>query len=148
MLPGPAADVERLPGDGIAMFIRRFVSARQVVDVQHVAHLLAVAVDRDRLAQHRGDGEPGDPALVLDAELARAVDAGLAEGDRAQAVDAGVVGHVLVGGALRAAVGRVEVQRLRLGDAVRAGRGTRSVRCARRRRRPPSCRRPCWSRRR
>src|SRR5262249_36807014 len=58
------------------------------------------------------------PALVLDAELAPTVDAGLSEDDGPQAVDTGVVPHVLIGGPLAAAVGGVEVERLRLGDAA------------------------------
>src|SRR5262249_3103356 len=91
----------------------------QVVDEEEVANLPSVAVDGDRLAGDRGDGEPGDPALVLDAELAPAVDAGLSEDDGPQAIDAGVIPHVLVGGALAAAVGGVEVERFGLGDAAR-----------------------------
>ena len=35
----------------------------------HVTYLLADAIDRDRLSQHRGDGEPGDSSLVLKPEL-------------------------------------------------------------------------------
>ena len=43
-------------------------------------------------------------SLILDAELARTIDATLAEDDRPQAVDARVVPDVLIGRALRAAV--------------------------------------------
>src|SRR5215213_10820586 len=51
------------------------------------------------------------PALVLGAELARAVDATHAEDHRRQVIDAGVVAYVLVRRSLRAAVRGVEVQR-------------------------------------
>ena len=44
-------------------------------DVQHVTHLLAVAVDHDWLAAQRADQEMRDPALILGAELAWTVDA-------------------------------------------------------------------------
>src|SRR5262249_46448865 len=74
---------------------------------------------------HRGDGEPRHPALVLDAELPPSVDAGLPEDDGAQAVDAGVVPHVLVRGTLAAAVRGMEVERLSLWDA--AGTITKAV---------------------
>src|SRR3989440_303258 len=47
----------------------------EIVDEEDVAHLLAVTVDRDRPTQQRADHEMGDPALVLDAELARPADA-------------------------------------------------------------------------
>ena len=65
----------------------------------------------------------GDPALVLGAHLARAVDAAHAQHRGRQAEGAGVVEHVLVGRALGAAVGRVEVERPVLADAVRADAG-------------------------
>ena len=50
--------------------------------------------------------------------MARAVDATLAEGHTADAIDARIVDRVLVGGALRAAVGRMEVERSILARAV------------------------------
>ncbi len=53
--------------------------------------------------------EPADPALVVGGELAAAVDGGVAKDDGVQAEAARVVEHVLVGGALGAAVGRVEL---------------------------------------
>ena len=61
------------------------------------------------------------PALVLGPKLARSVDAGHAEDDGAQSVDAGVIVNVLVGGAFRTAVGGVEVERLQFADAVSVG---------------------------
>ena len=79
MWRGPAADVEGLLRRLVREADGRLVGAQQIIDVQHVAHLLAVAVDGDGPAEHRGDREPGDPALVLHAELARPVDARLAE---------------------------------------------------------------------
>ena len=69
--------------------------------------------------EDRGDDEPGHPALVLHPELARPVDARLPERGGGDAVDPGEVERVLVGGALRAAIGRKEIERLGLADAVR-----------------------------
>ncbi len=45
----PAAHVERLAGEGVDVVQRQLHRVEQVLDVQHVAHLAAVAVDRDRL---------------------------------------------------------------------------------------------------
>src|SRR5882672_12032426 len=58
--------------------------------------------------------EMRDPALVLGSVLVRAVDAALAQDDGSHSKAAGVVAHVLVGGALAAAVRAVEVDRLAL----------------------------------
>jgi hypothetical protein len=66
------------------------------------------------------DQEMGDPALVLGAELARAVDAAHAQHRGRQAEGPGVVEHVLVGRALGAAVGGGEVESGGLVDAVAA----------------------------
>src|SRR5439155_19062825 len=105
--------------DVVDLALRRFdalggqlISAHEIFDVQHVAHLLAVAVDRDWLARYGGDDEPSHPALVLDAHLPWPVDTRLTEDDGPQAVDSVVVADVLVRGAFRATVGRVKVERL------------------------------------
>ena len=74
-----AADVERLAADRIDPLQRARSSVDQVADPEHVANLLAVAVDRQRLTGQGCDAEPGDPALVLDAELPCAIDARLAK---------------------------------------------------------------------
>src|SRR4051812_18315069 len=72
---GPAAEVERLARDRVDPLEGPLVGVDQVVDPERVADLLAVAEDRERPAHRRRDAEPGDPALVLDAELPRPVDA-------------------------------------------------------------------------
>ena len=56
----------------------------------------------------RPDQEMGDPALVFGAELVRPIDAAHAEHRRRQAEGAGIVEHILVGGALGAAIGAVK----------------------------------------
>ena len=115
----PAAHVVDVAGGLIDVLGRQLVAANEVVDVEKVAHLLAVAVDAQLLAEHGGDHEPGDPALVFDAHLAGAVDAALPEDHGAQAVDAVVVAHVLVGGAFGATIGGMEVERLAFGCPLR-----------------------------
>src|SRR5436305_6623623 len=65
----PAADVERPPGQPLAPARSAQERVDEVVDVEHVADLLAVAVDGDRLAVERPDQEVSDPALILGAEL-------------------------------------------------------------------------------
>ena len=88
-------------------------SAQQVLNIEHVAHLPAIAVNRDRPAFERGIEKMRNPALVLAAELARSGNARHPEDHRAQPVNARVITHVLVGRTLGATVRRMEVQRLR-----------------------------------
>ncbi len=88
-----------------------------------------------------------DPALVLVAELSRAIDAAHAHDSGTQAVDARIVVHILIGGALGTSIGAVEIERRRLPRCPpqapdrpvdSAGRRERS------RRRGSAGRRPCW----
>src|SRR5690606_14867633 len=88
---GAAADVVDLPGSAVDVAGGGLEGARQVVHIQNVAHLLAVAVDGEGLARRGADGQEGDPALVFDAELAGAIDGALAEDDGGQPVDAVIV---------------------------------------------------------
>src|SRR5690606_20051252 len=111
-----AADGECLALDLVGRRDRRLVGPHEIVHVEHVAHLLAVAVDGNRAAQARGDREPGDPTLILNAELPRAIDARLAERRRGDPIDPREIERVLVRGPLRAAIRREEVQRLFLVD--------------------------------
>src|SRR5262249_7018690 len=74
-----AAEVEDLPPDRVDPAEGRLVGVEQVVDPERVAHLLAVAEDREWPPGDRRHAEPGDPALIFDAELPRAVDARLTE---------------------------------------------------------------------
>ena len=112
-----AADVENLACDFVAPRHRRVVSVQQVVNKKHIAHLLAVAVNGDGAPRHRRNHKPRHPALIFNAELAQAVNATLAENHRWDAVNAGVIAHILVARALGAAVGRMKVQRLAFGHA-------------------------------
>ena len=65
----------------------------------------------------RANQEMRHPALVLSAHLVQAVDAAHAEHHRGQAEGARVIEHILIGGALRAAVGAVKIERPLLADA-------------------------------
>ena len=109
-----AAHVVGTPGHGGALLGRGEIQGDEVVDPQEVAHLEPVPVEGDRQAEDRGEREPRDPSLVLLAELAGPVDARLPHRHGRQAEAAVVVDDVLVGRALRAAVGRFEGERLRL----------------------------------
>src|SRR5262249_9029088 len=89
-----AAQVQDLAADVVDPPERRLVGVDQVADPEGVADLLAVAVDGHRRAGGRGHAEPGDPALVLDPELAGPIDARLSEYDGLQSVDASIVADV------------------------------------------------------
>lgn len=105
-----AANVVDLPGDGVNALEGQFVEIHQVVNVEHITHLLAIAINDNRATGLGGNHEMRRPALILDAELPWAIDRRLPKDHRGQAVDAVVIAHVLVASALGAAVGRVEIQ--------------------------------------
>jgi hypothetical protein len=111
-----AAHVVRAPRHRLPPLDRREVRVDQVIDPEKIPHLEAVTVDRDREAERRGEREPRDPALIFFAKLSRPEDARLAISDRGKPVTPVVVDDVLVRRALRAAVGRLEGQRLGFGD--------------------------------
>ena len=145
MFAGPAADVEDLARDRVDPVDGPLVGVDQVADPERVADLLAVAEDRERLARGRRHAEPGDPALVLDAELAGAVDARLAERRPSSARRSG---------RSRGRTGRPPPWSSRRGCGSpaartrrrrRGGPRRRSGRRARRPGRARGCRRPCWS---
>ncbi len=115
---GPPPRLNARPGNAIDIFERRDVGVHRITDVEDVADLPAVAVDGDRLAFERADQEMGDPALVLRSHLPLAVDAAHPEHERRHAEAARVIEHILVGRALRAAVGRVEIERSALVDSA------------------------------
>lgn len=110
------AHIEYFPGGGLGMFPCPKVKVAEVVYPEYVPYLFAVAVNCDWLAQHSGQCEPSYPALVLNAELSGAVDAGLAKDRGAETEYAGVVPHILVRGALGATVGGMKVQRCLFGN--------------------------------
>jgi len=113
-----AADVERAAAHDLDLLPRADERVDEVVDEQDIAHLSAVAVDRDRFARERAAQEVGDPALVLGAELVRAVDAAHAEHRGGQPEAARVVEDVLLGARLRAAVRRAGLDGPLLVDAA------------------------------
>jgi hypothetical protein len=78
--------------------------------VQYVADLLTVAEDGDVLAQARSNGEPCNPALVLDTELARPVDTRLPHGHSAKPIHPGIINTVLVGDPLGTSIRGMKVQ--------------------------------------
>ena len=49
---GPSTDIECLLRDLVGRAECGLVSAQQIIDMQHVAHLLAVAEDGDVLPEH------------------------------------------------------------------------------------------------
>src|SRR5690606_35975287 len=76
----------------------------EIVDVQHVPHLAAIAENRQWVVTERASEKVGNPALVAVRLLVRPVDATHAKYHRGEAVATAIVEHVLVGGAFRAAV--------------------------------------------
>ena len=116
------ADVVGASADLIDPADRRVVDPQQVVDEQNVPYLFAVAVNHDWLPLQGANREPGDPALILQSELVRPVDAGLPEYHGIEPEDAGVIDDVLIAAPLRAAVGGIEVERDRFGHSVRQRR--------------------------
>src|SRR5438477_5156783 len=81
-----------------------------VADLKDVAHLPAITVNNKRLALQRADEEVRDPALVLGTHLPLTVDAAHSEYRGRHTEAARIIEYILVGRALRAAVGRVEIE--------------------------------------
>src|SRR5947209_7168675 len=115
-----AAEIESAAGDAPDFAPAGEIGFDGVGDVQHIAHLTPVAVNRDRLPAKRAVDKMRDPALILRAHLMRAIDAAHAQHRRQQIEASGIIQNVLIRGALGAAVGRVEVERPMLVDAVAA----------------------------
>src|SRR3569833_685283 len=91
--------------------------------MQDVAHLESIAVYGDGPAgEHRVD-EVCDPSLTLVAELPGSGNAPHSEDDGGQVVEARVVTHVLVGDALGACVGAMEVDGSGFRAATKSRRG-------------------------
>src|SRR5262245_637454 len=76
---GPAADVEDLALHVVDPRQGALVDVHQVADPEHVADLLAVAENRERLPRRRRHAEPGDPTLILNSKLTRTIDARLSK---------------------------------------------------------------------
>ncbi len=115
----PAADVVDLTCCNVNTAHKRGVGVQQIVDKEHIAHLLAVAVDANGASLDGGNDKPGHPTLILDPKLSVAIDAALTHDDGAQTIDPMIVAHILVAGALGATIGRMEIERLRFGNATR-----------------------------
>src|SRR5690606_23124373 len=88
------------------------IGLHRVFHVQQIANLAAISVDGDRLAVDRSTNEMRNPALILRAELPRPVNAAHPHDDGWQTEAAGVIQHVLIGSTLRAAVRRMQGERL------------------------------------
>jgi hypothetical protein len=65
---------------------------------QDIAHLHAVAEERDGFVLKGTDQEMGDPSLILCAELMGPIDTAHAEHDGWQPIYAGIIDDVLIGG--------------------------------------------------
>src|SRR5437867_1742267 len=106
----PGADVV---GAAVAFLEGGDVGGRDVAHVQHVARLVAIAVDRDQLVLDHPAGEDRDHAALLCGEvLASAVDVGVAQGRESQAEGTLEHGEVLLEGELARAVGRKRADRV------------------------------------
>src|SRR3569832_388335 len=116
----PATDVVGLTRQVMDMALCELHGVDQIVDVHEVAHLIAVAVDHERLAREHSLDEVRDPALIFVAELTRAIDTAHAEYGRGQVVVLRVIQDVLSGAALRTAVGTAEAKRRGLAKSAAA----------------------------
>src|SRR6187200_794299 len=115
-----AAEIEGAPGDMPDIPPSREIGLNRVKDMQHVAHLTAVAINGDRLASERTIDEMRNPALIFRAHLVRAVDAAHAHDPGQQAETAAIIDNVLVRRTLGAAIGCVEIERPTFVDTVAA----------------------------
>ncbi len=86
----------------------------QIIHKKQVAHLLAVAIDRDGLAFQGLPQKMGNPALVFRAQLVGSINAAHTEDAGSEAIRVRVIEHVLVRTAFRASVWRQELERLTL----------------------------------
>jgi len=109
-----AADVVDLSARMLGLVDHGRVERAQVARIEEVAHLQAVAVDRERPVVEDRMYEVRYPSLVFRPVLMRAVDAALAQDDRVHVKAARVVPDVLIGGSFAASVRAVEVDRLAL----------------------------------
>ena len=71
------ADVVNLAGDLVAFLPRQAIGVNQVINKEKVTSLFTIAKDGDGTAQGVRNQEPGDPALILHAELAVPVNGGV-----------------------------------------------------------------------
>ena len=108
-----AADVVGLAG--AAVHQHRVDAAAEVLDVEPVADLAAVAVDRQRVAVERVEDHQRDQLLGV---LARPVVVGAADDHRLGAVGVEVGGDEQVAGRLGRRVGRGGVERRGLGEGA------------------------------
>ncbi len=99
---GTAADVVSPPG--LATFENQFDAAAVVFHVQPIAHVLTVAVDRQRLAVEQVDQAQRDQ---LFRKLVWAVIVGAVADRGGQAIGVVIGAHQMVGGGLAGGIGRV-----------------------------------------
>ena len=78
--------------------------------MEDIAYLVAVAVYGNGASLQHGVKEMRNPTLVLIAELPRTGDAGHAEDNRSQIVDARIIADVLIGSSFGTAVRRMEIE--------------------------------------
>src|SRR5262249_49781006 len=114
-----AADVINLARSPLDVLRSETQGPDEILDKQHVPDLLAVPINRQGPSGRRCNDEMRQPSLIFVAELPRAVDATHSKDHRWQVIDSGVVAHILVSRPFRAAVRGMEVQRPRLGNAMR-----------------------------
>ena len=86
---------------------------------------MTISIDRESLALQRRIGKVRDPALVFVSELPRTGDTRHPKHYGRDPEGTCVVMDILVGGAFGATIGRIEVQRLRLGNTTAAKLGSK-----------------------
>src|SRR5581483_11379189 len=83
----------------------------QIVDVENVSYLFAVAINNHGTPRDGAAAKPGEPSLILHPELPRPINAGVAKNQRSHAVNACVIEHIVVACALGTAIRRVRIER-------------------------------------
>ena len=100
-----STDIVDLSGSGVDVVDNHRQSVYEIVYVQEISDLLAVAINGECLAQRGRDRKPGNPALVLNAKLPLAINTRLTEDHCLQPINACIIAHILVGGAFGTPVG-------------------------------------------
>ena len=112
----PSTDVEGLTTQTLTVVVGKKKGLDKILDEQHIAHLLSIAIKSNRLSLEGADQEVRHPTLIFIAALMRTVNAAHPKDQGFQAEGVRVVQNILIGSSFRAAVGTMEAKRPILTD--------------------------------